>query len=49
MVRAEGRRLYSEMHRLSYANREKTELPRQWKEIVNVPVYGNNVNTLYSN
>jgi hypothetical protein len=48
LIAAEGRRLYSETHRLIYSIRKKGELPRQWKQTVTVPVYENNCNTFYS-
>jgi hypothetical protein len=39
LIKAGGETLYSEIHRLNCSTRNKEELPQQWKESINVPIY----------
>jgi hypothetical protein len=39
LTQAEPRTIPSDIHKLANSIRNKEELPEQWKELINVPVY----------
>jgi len=49
MIKAGGRTIHCEIHRLIYSSLNKEELPEEWKELVIVPLYKKGVKTDCSN
>jgi len=39
LIKAEGRKICSEFHKLIISNWNKEELPEEWKELIIVPIY----------
>jgi hypothetical protein len=49
LIKAGGKILYSEIHRLICCIWKKEELPQQWKESIIVPIYKKGDKTDYNN
>ena len=39
MIKAGGRTIHCEIHKLIYSSLNKEELPEEWKESITVPLY----------
>jgi len=39
MIKAEGRTIRSEIHKLIHSIWDREELPKEWKELIIVPIY----------
>ena len=49
LIKAGGKAIHSEIHKLIISTWNKQKLPEEWKESINVPIYKKGGKTYYSN